>query len=307
VPKRSSITLIYYGRDADDNRLDLYDASVSYTGLARTLSVIGHFYVTGEIIAQAPRSSMPLYISPPEEGSLKQQIIAGIVGGIVTAPFSVFATRIIDSWVPAPNPQLERIAELLEEQNELKRAELGLPRKTATAKEQQQSKEISACLLERGKEIQTIRSITSNSFKAIYRPIGRSADQVGIIGGQPGRPRAIVDETTLGLIEADEVDQDDAVFLCIVNSFSRSSKTGIVFSRDFEMGFRIEYTKKGRLPREDDFSWSQYRGMPIRVYGRFVRYFDGNIKKFLVFSVERVTDPDEVKDYQSNQREVHSP
>ncbi len=47
--------------------------------------------------------------------------------------------------------------------------------------------------------------------------------------------------------------------------------------------------------------------MPIRVYGRFVRYFDGNIKKFLVFNVERVTDPDEVKDYQSNQREVRSP
>jgi hypothetical protein len=38
-------------------------------------------------------------------------------------------------------------------------------------------------------------------------------------------------------------------------------------------------------PREDDFSWSQFSGKPIRLSGRFIRFFDG----FLVYHVERVT------------------
>jgi hypothetical protein len=109
------------------------------------------------------------------------------------------------------------------------------------------------------------------------------------------------------MIEADEVDANDKIFMAVVNSFSRGSKTGIVFSRDFERCFRIEYVAKGRLPREDDFSWSQYSGRPLKLYGRFVRFFDGNIKKFLVFTVERVTEQADVDEYFNNQREIRIP
>lgn len=306
VAKSSSITLIYYGRDADDNRLDLYDASTSYVGLARTLAVLGHYYLKKEIIAQAPRSAMSLYVVPPEEGSFKQNIIAGAIGGIIAAPFGPFAQRVIDSWIPAPNTEMHQVIELLREANDLARRDKGLP-VTATKKEVEQSVEIATCLDQNAKDLQTVRSITSNSFKAIFRPIGRSANQVGIISGSSGAPRAIVDSATLALIEADAVDDWDTILLGVMSSFSRGSKTGIIFSADYNLGFRIEYTAKGRLAREDDFSWSQYSGQPVRLFGRFVRFFDGNVKKFLVFQIERVTLQKDVEDYFNNQREILIP
>lgn len=307
MAKARPITLIYDGRDADQHRLNLYDASTSYYGLARTLAIIGHFYITGDIIAQAPRSALELYLVPPEEGSFKQTVLATAAATIIAMPFTVFATRVMDNWIPQSNPQMEQMLELMREQNELLRAQQGLPRNQPTKKEAAEEAELKHCLKKYEKELQAIRSITSNSFKSIFRPVGRSADRLGIVGGQPQAPKAAVDLEILAKIEADEVDDKSVIFMAVVNSFSRSSKTGIVFSRDYDMGFRIEYEHKGRLPREDDFSWSQFTGEPLRLHGRFVRFFDGTIKKFLVFTVERVTDPDEVKEYKSNQREIRVP
>jgi len=76
--EENAISLVYYGGDADHNRLDLYDASNSYYGLARTLAVIGHYFVTGEIIVKAPQSAIRLYLQPPTEGSFRQTIIVGV-------------------------------------------------------------------------------------------------------------------------------------------------------------------------------------------------------------------------------------
>ncbi len=152
-----------------------------------------------------------------------------------------------------------------------------------------------------------VRSVVSQSFKKIYRPIETgTAKQIGIIGGQGEAPAKAVDDEVLGLIEADAVDKDDVIVLAVVSSFSRSSKTGIVYSRDYMAGFRVEYTAKGRLPRQDDFSWSQYSGKPIRMFGRFVRFFDGKVKKLLVNHVEQVTSQEDIDDYFRNDREVKS-
>ncbi|RUP08290.1 hypothetical protein [Hyphomicrobium sp.] len=186
MPNDNTITLVFYGGDADKNRLDLYDASASYYGLARTLAILGHYYVKKEIIAQAPRSAMPLYIVPPEEGSFKQTIIAAAVGGIVGAPFGVFSERVLNSWIPQPNSEMQEIIALLKEQNEILRAANGLPKKP-TEKEVSQLKEVDQCIVTNQKELQTVRCVTSNSFKAIYRPIGRSADAAGIVSGAPIR------------------------------------------------------------------------------------------------------------------------
>lgn len=54
----SIFTLKFDGRQASYGRLDLYDASQSFYGLARVLAVLGHYYSTGAIIYQAPASSV---------------------------------------------------------------------------------------------------------------------------------------------------------------------------------------------------------------------------------------------------------
>jgi hypothetical protein len=96
------MSLVYYGRDADQNRLDLYDASNSYYGFARTLALVGHYYVTQEFITKAPHSVIRLYVVPPEEGLFKQTVITAVAAGVIAAPFSVFAQRLIESCDPHP-------------------------------------------------------------------------------------------------------------------------------------------------------------------------------------------------------------
>lgn len=120
---------------------------------------------------------------------------------------------------------------------------------------------------------------------------------MGIIGGLGHTPRIVVDRKVLALIESDTVDQATAVVMGVVNSFNTMAKTGNVFSRDYSSSILVEYDFDGKLPRGDDFSWSQLSGKPIRMSGNFVRYFDGNVKKLLVRHVERVTDPADVEDY----------
>ena len=301
--------MIYFGGDAAENRLNLYDAAVSYEGLARTLAIIGHYYLKQQIIVKAPNSAMPLYLVPPEPGSLKQTIIAGVVGGLIVmginVPFTTFATRLLESWVPpASNPEMAEIIKLLKEQNNLLRQQMGISAQPDN-KENEQCKAADEFIEQNNKEMQVIRSVTSQSFKKICRPIEQgSAKQIGLIGGLVRGPKAVVDRDVLARIEADVVDDKTVIVLAVVNSFSRSSKTGIVFSRDYMAGFRIEYSAQGRLPREDDFSWSQYSGKPIRMTGRFVRFFDGKVKKFLVYHVERVLHNPDVDDYFNGDRSV---
>ena len=86
----------------------------------------------------------------------------------------------------------------------------------------------------------------------------------------------------------DYPDPDEQTVVGIVNSFSRSSKTGIAFSNELGRGFRFQYVGETQLKRRDIFSWSQYYGRKISMDGRFVRFFDKTIKRFDVFSAEKL-------------------
>ncbi len=298
MPNPNIISLLYYGGDADDNRLNLYDASQSYEGLARTLAIIGHYYLTQDFIYQAPSSKMPLYLVPPEAGSFKQTIMAAVVGGIVSAPFSVFAYRLLDNWIPSQaDEQQKQIIELLREQNELLRKSSGLPKKE-TENEAKQVEAVDQFIEKNEKDVASLRSVTSQSFKRIFRPIETgSAKQMGIIGGLGRVPTTVVDQEVLARIEADYVDPNAVTVMGVVNSFTRKSKRGSIFSRDYNENIRIEYEHKDAMPRGDDFSWSQLTGQPIRMTGRFIRYFDGKVKKLWITYVERVTDQADIDDY----------
>lgn len=284
----SRFQLRFQGLDADAARLDLYDTSISNYGLARTLQIVGHYYITGDIIAHAPKSKLDLWIVAAEAGSFKQTVIAGAVAGIIAAPFGDFAGRIIDKWLPPPiDPQLQQIVELLKDQNELLRKAQGLPANTSTPEEQTDKHIIDSFLENHDDELQVLRSITSSSFKNIFRPIGRSAYSVGITQGPTERPIGVVDPELLSRIQSDYPDPEVMTLSGVVNSFSRSSKTGVLFSEEIGRGFRFQYEHPERLEREDLFSWSQYSGKKIRVTGRFIKFFDGKIKKLLIYHVER--------------------
>jgi hypothetical protein len=277
--------LNFYGQEADRARLDLYDASVSYHGFARTLAITGHYYSTGEIIAQAPHSSVKLYLVPPEEGSFRQTVIAGVVGAIIAAPFTTFFSELVKTWVPGNDGELKKIVQLLEEQNKLLRGSIPTPARSP-------SETIVRNHIEHNKDkMDVIRSITSTSFRNTFRPIGRSADVATITRDEDQNPIGAVNKATLDLLDVDRFDESSVTIVGRVNAFSRSSKTGIAFSDEMGRGFRFEYKGEGRLPREDIFSYSQYYGREIILHGQFVRFFDDTIKKFLVYEASKIERP----------------
>ncbi|WP_157598848.1 hypothetical protein [Tateyamaria omphalii] len=265
----------------------MYDGAASFYGFARTVAILGHFYSTGTINAHAPRSEVKVYLEPSEEGSYKQVIAAAALGAVVSTPLTVFITRALDDWIPAPDGQTQQIIDLLKEQNDL------LKEGAAKGASEPTRDEVEAAdhFIETNKDkVEVMRSITANSFKDVFRPVGKSADYVGVSCGPTRVPVGVVNERALRLIEADRPDDEVVSLLAVVTSFSRSSKTGVAFSKDVGRGFRFEYSHTERLPAEDDFSWSQYRQKPIRLNGRFVRFFDGKIKKLVVYSAARLTD-----------------
>lgn len=201
----------------------------------------------------------------------------------MAAPFVTFIDHTVRSWLPPGDSQTERLIEALTENNSLLREKLS------------ESKDPGGEIVEEhldknNDKIQVMRSITSQSFRNIFRPIGRSADSVSILSGRQEKPTAVVTPNILARLEADKVDADEVGIVGTVNSFSRSSKTGIMFSPELGRGFRFEVKQKDPLPRRDAFSYSQYYGRPIRIVGRFVRFFDGNIKKFIVSFAEPLDD-----------------
>eukprot|EP01037_Dinobryon_pediforme_P021647 gene21647-22572_t len=77
------VTLKYDGGLADEHALDFYDASRALVGFERSLALVTHLVLTGEVITQAPSlAGAKIFIRVPEEGSWK--VVATIGIGIFT-------------------------------------------------------------------------------------------------------------------------------------------------------------------------------------------------------------------------------
>lgn len=77
------MTLQYDGGLADEHTLDFYDAARALVGFERSLALVTHLVVNGEIITQAPAlKNARIITQAPEDGSWK--IVVGIVGAIFT-------------------------------------------------------------------------------------------------------------------------------------------------------------------------------------------------------------------------------
>lgn len=75
--------LNFKGSDADNHRLDLYDAAQAMLGFQRSLAITTHLVMNGEVIIQAPSlKNARIYSEPPQEGSWEIAAIIAVVGGL---------------------------------------------------------------------------------------------------------------------------------------------------------------------------------------------------------------------------------
>lgn len=69
-------TFSFDGNEAEQHRLDLYDAARALEGFHRTLALTTHLIINNEVITQAPSlKNATIYSLPPEEGSWKITVI----------------------------------------------------------------------------------------------------------------------------------------------------------------------------------------------------------------------------------------
>lgn len=277
----------YHGGTADEGLLDFYDGGISYKGLARTLALLGHYYATGEVISKAPFARVELYLVPPEEGSFKQSILVGVASAVVAVPFTVFTQAAMESWFPPSDPQLQALIEETRAQNLILEAQLGDDERQRLEHQRLVAK---AEVAQRKPEVDVLRSITADSFRSIFRPVGRTVNGMVLDVGRERSPIGGVSPVTVGLIDSDIRDPARVSLAGVVTAFSRNSKTGVMFSDEIGRGFRFEFMGAERLKKEDIFSWSQFRQAKIYVEGEWVYFFDGTMKKFLVYHAEPVDD-----------------
>ena len=65
-----TITLSYDGVDASNHQLDFYDAATALLGFQRSLAIVTHLTLNGEIITQAPSlKGARIFVHPPKAGS----------------------------------------------------------------------------------------------------------------------------------------------------------------------------------------------------------------------------------------------
>jgi hypothetical protein len=283
------LILTFQGLEADLHRMDLYDASVSQHGVARVLSILGHYYATGNIIHHAPKSEAGVFILGYEDGSFKQAMAIAAVSSMMAAPVGVFTARVLDQWMPSPNSEMQEVINLLQEQNRILRAQSGLTEGPTPSEERDQS-EVDAFLSDREPEIAVLRSILANSFKDIFRPIGSSATSLTFSYGSEEAPITAIDADAVRRVESERIDPNQSKVIGIVTSFSRGSKSGIIFSPERERGIPFSVEIPGKINLKDEFTRSQHFGTRIEVNGQFVLWFDGSIKRFLVENVRRIED-----------------
>ena len=287
------LRLEFYGGLADRHELDLYDAGRSIEGLGRTVSILAHYFQTGIVISQAPRSQAYVSLRTPIAGSFVVEVAIAVVGGAISAPIVLYLNHVFGQWLPggraADQSRIQRLqAELTIQGERLDGLQKAIAQRDRVDEIASQLDEVKQFIASNKTEHDVIRSITSNSFADIYRPIGRSAEYAAMYGDSPGAYAGVVDKPTVDLLETEIPDPQITQVIAVVDAFARKSKRGTAFSKQMGRGFRFHYGQMGKLGEQDDFSWSQYEQKPLLMTGRFYYFFDGSIKRLEVIGVERI-------------------
>jgi hypothetical protein len=289
-----TIRLEFYGGTARGHQIDLYDAGRSIEGLGRTLAILAHYYENQKVLSQAPYSSAIVNLRAPRAGSVVIEVVVAVAGSVISAPIVLYLNHVMGQWLPggsaADKSRIKNLQAQLEIQGErLDGLQRAIDQRDRTDELADQVREVQQFITRNQNEHDVMRSIASNSFSDIYRPVGRSADFAVVYGDAPGAYTGVADPAAVAQLQSEVPDPKLSVVAATVDAFARKSKRGTAFSKQLGRGFRFHYGQMGKLGEQDDFSWSQYEQQPLLMTGRFYRFFDGSIKRLEVVAVERIT------------------
>lgn len=273
--------LTYFGGPADDGLINAYDFSRATQGFSRVLNIVGHYYLTGKIIRQAPASHFEVMIAPPEAGSVKQTFYATVAGGVIVLSLDKLIDYALDQWIPSATTA----EQILDQEIEQTRLLEELNQKFETAKRPKLSAEDRRAIERIQPELGVIQSMVSGSLRETFRPVEQCPKMnAQIYTGPREIPSKPVSAEIASVLESDVRDGKIRTITMRVTGFSRGSKTGTAYSQQLNRGFRFEYRgQEGKLPERDIFSRSQFYQEDIIAEGEFISHFNGDIKKMLIY------------------------
>lgn len=88
------IKFIYSGGEADNNRLNLYDGAISLEGIARTLAITTHAFISGEIRTRGDGAhGASFYLNPSSRGSFILEATVWMAGAVTSGLFYDFISH----------------------------------------------------------------------------------------------------------------------------------------------------------------------------------------------------------------------
>lgn len=99
------IRFSYRNGTADENRLDLYDGTVSMGGVARVLTIATHAFVNGEVRTRGDLAhGATLYLKPPKRGSFEfDAVVVWVLGATSSGVFYDFLKYCFSEAVGIPD------------------------------------------------------------------------------------------------------------------------------------------------------------------------------------------------------------
>ncbi len=290
--------LSYFGEDADDHEIDLYDVSQALIGFQRSLAITTHLILNGKIITQAPAlKGAQIFAFPSEEGSWKTK--AGIVllstaaYHVATAPNNTPLGHLVYSaydYVISESLGFhvdydKSLGQLYEES---KRKNMELPE----VRETQLDSVIEKC---------------SNAITELHRPIykNKTANTAQISANINNKNQTLTAELsmdTFQYIVEDYVEEEVISIRGFVSSYNSNTFKGRVYVpvEERPIPFELAETVRDQACIQlivDSLSASALRSFeaePIEVYFRVRRITSrsGHLKKYMVLAVSGAAFPE---------------
>lgn len=276
--------LAFYGKDADRNLLEFYDASQALLGFQRSLALTTHLAIHGEIITQAPAASgFSIYIPPAMPGSWKTKAII------------VFTTAVAVTSAGKDSPLGQVVTSLYDAAlyNTMGfNVDYDMTLQEQFAKHQSESK-LTA------EKVDSLCEKIEQNVVQMHRPIVKSASANRAQISRCNQPQRdigpLLNENTYEYVRRTIRDKEESIIDGYVSSYNINTYTGRIFSVADKRPIPFELNEVARSKAmvayltQSQHENGQERGTPkalIRLKGHKLLSPNGIIKKIIVTSVQ---------------------
>lgn len=260
------LTISFQGLDADDHRIEAYSGIESAAGIARAITLIAHFAVTGKVRHRFPFSpDAQVYLEGTEDGSFNWKMAAPIAGALA---LGITGNALYDLTKAAISSAIGEAYEASDP-------------------------DVRAVIRTRSGEFDALVEAIEPALKKAHHGVGETAERI-IISERSEREVIIELNDRSKSFMLDSVTGDLSQQDVSVSSLNVNDRTGRAYFLDLRrtIPFRISGdAATGTLPTISASldGYANRQPAPIRLYFRRIETTDGRLKRVEVYRAEDVS------------------